>query len=82
MQWNTGLTFAVKLELLAPVQPQKTQEDERTVDDALADIRTEIAKWRTVGDEAEEKIRVLTEQATVLLDAKRHSALVQSIEKW
>lgn len=82
VQWNTGLTFAVKLELLAPVQPQKTQEDERTVDDALADIRTEIAKWRTVGDEAEEKIRVLTEQATVLLDAKRHSALVQSIEKW
>lgn len=82
VQWKSGLVSNVLMDVLAPVQPQKTQEDGRTVDDALAEIRTEIAKWRTVGDEAEEKIRVLTEQATVLLNAKRHAALVQSIEKW
>lgn len=77
--WNNGLMVNVKLETLAPLHPQETK---RTVDSALAEIRTEIAKWRTVEQEAEEKVRLLTEQATVLLDAKRHSELVQSIEKW
>ena len=82
VQWKSGLVSNILMDVLAPLQPQKPVENKRTVDDALAEIRTEIAKWRTVGDEAEEKIRVLTEQATVLLNAKRHATLVQSIEKW
>lgn len=82
VQWKSGLVSNILMDVLAPVQPQKTQEDGRTVDDALAEIKTEIDKWAKVGAEAEEKVRVLTEQATVLLNAKRHAALVQSIEKW
>lgn len=82
VQWKSGLVSNILMDALAPVQPQEPVENKRTVDDALAEIKTEIDKWAKVGAEAEEKVRVLTEQATVLLNAKRHATLVESIEKW